>query len=200
MYILMDCNNVLRIKTFVVTLVPYSWEHHGMPSTWLSHVQHDVGYKKWSVNITSLLMNWCCFWSKENCMLFRYKNIPSGVDIFLDWKKFIWVNLIRQLTYILTPDLKDVLDIQLEKGNFLKSLNGVCAKLKSVLISNDVIFYHDVHEISWPQPIRSLKLGHVIGQGPMSPTRVGRVSDPEKIAFVKSVKTWMILLYIWLHL
>ena len=26
-------------------------------------------------------------------------------------------------------------------------------------------FYHDVNEICWPQPIRSLKLGHVSGQG-----------------------------------
>ena len=31
----------------------------------------------------------------------------------------------------------------------------------------------------WPQPIRSLKLGHVAGQGSMSPTWVGQVSDPE---------------------
>ena len=62
------------------------------------------------------------------------------------------------------------------------------------------LFYHDVGEIFWPQPIRSLRLGHVTGQGSMSPTWVGRVSDPGKIAFIKRVKTWMILLYIWLHL
>ena len=57
------------------------------------------------------------------------------------------------------------------------------------------IFYHDVGEICWPQPIRSLKLGHVTGQGSMSPTWVGRVSDPGKRAFIKSFKT-LILLYI----
>ena len=57
-------------------------------------------------------------------------------------------------------------------------------------------FYHDVDEIFWPQPIRSLKLGHVTGQGSMSPTWVGRVSDPEKIIFIKSIKIWIILLYI----
>ena len=62
------------------------------------------------------------------------------------------------------------------------------------------VFYHDVDEIFWPQPIRSLKLGHVTGQGSMSPTWVGRVSDPGKMAFIKSVKTWIILLYMWLHL
>ena len=62
------------------------------------------------------------------------------------------------------------------------------------------IFYHDVDEIFWPQPIRSLKLGHVTGQGSMSPTWVGRMSDPGKKDFIKSVKTWKILLYIWLRL
>ena len=40
------------------------------------------------------------------------------------------------------------------------------------------LFYHYVDEIFWPQPITSLKLGHVTGQGSMSPTWVGRVSDP----------------------
>ena len=50
------------------------------------------------------------------------------------------------------------------------------------------IFYHDVGEIFWPQPIRSLKLGHVTGQGSMSPTWVGRVSDPGKNGFHKQYK------------
>ena len=49
-------------------------------------------------------------------------------------------------------------------------------------------FYHDVDEIFWPQPIRSLKLGHVTGQGSMSPTWVGRVSDPGKNGFHKKYK------------
>ena len=50
--------------------------------------------------------------------------------------------------------------------------------------------YDDVDEIFWPQPIRSLKLGHVTGQWSMY---------PGWIAFTKSVKTWIILLYIWLQ-
>ena len=62
------------------------------------------------------------------------------------------------------------------------------------------LFYHDVGEIFWPQPIRSLKLGHMTGQGSMSPIWVGGVSDLGKMAFIKSVKTWIILLCIWLHL
>ena len=48
-----------------------------------------------------------------------------------------------------------------------------------------IIFYQDIDEIFWPQPIRSLKLGHVTGQGSMSPTWVGLVSDPGKVAFIK---------------
>ena len=35
---------------------------------------------------------------------------------------------------------------------------------------NPYLFYHDVDEIAWPQPIRSLKLGHVTGQWSMFPT------------------------------
>ena len=46
-------------------------------------------------------------------------------------------------------------------------------------VLNDT-FYHDFDEYFWPQPIRSLKLGHVTRQGSMSPTWVGRVSDPGK--------------------
>ena len=49
-------------------------------------------------------------------------------------------------------------------------------------------FYHDVGEIFWPQPIRSLQLGHVTGQGSLSPTWVGRVSDPGKNGFHKKCK------------
>ena len=52
------------------------------------------------------------------------------------------------------------------------------------------IFYHDVGEIFLPQPIRSLKFGHVTGQGPMSPTWVGRVSDPGKNGFHKMYKNF----------
>ena len=33
-----------------------------------------------------------------------------------------------------------------------------------------VVCYHDVNEICWTQPIRSLKLGHVSGQWSMLPT------------------------------
>ena len=50
------------------------------------------------------------------------------------------------------------------------------------------IFYHDFDEIFWPQPIRSLKLGHVTGRGCMSPTWVGRVSDLGKNGFHKKCK------------
>ena len=39
----------------------------------------------------------------------------------------------------------------------------------------------------------------VTGQGSMSPTWEGRVSDPGKMDFIKSIKPWIILLYIWLH-
>ena len=50
------------------------------------------------------------------------------------------------------------------------------------------LFYHDVDETFWPQPIILLKLGHVTGQGSMSLTWVGRVSDLGKNGFHKKFK------------
>ena len=50
------------------------------------------------------------------------------------------------------------------------------------------IFYHDVGEIWWPQPIRLLKMGHVTGQGSTTTTWVGRVSDLGKSSFHKMCK------------
>ena len=50
------------------------------------------------------------------------------------------------------------------------------------------LFCYDIDEIFWPQPIRSLKLGHVTGQGSMSPTWVGRVSDRGKMGLHKKYK------------
>ena len=38
------------------------------------------------------------------------------------------------------------------------------------------VLYHNLDEICWPEPIRSLRLGHVTCQGSMPPTWVGRVS------------------------
>ena len=75
-----------------------------------------------------------------------------------------------------------------QSASLLPQLVGMCHQ-----------FCHDVDEIFWPQPFRLLKLGHVTGGGCMSPTWVGRVSDLAKMSFIKSVKTWIILLYIWLH-
>ena len=41
----------------------------------------------------------------------------------------------------------------------------------------------DVDEICWTQPIRSLKLGHMTGQG-STPTWVGRVPDLDVVAWL----------------
>ena len=56
------------------------------------------------------------------------------------------------------------------------------------ILCYNYVFYHDVDEIFRPQPIRSLKLGHVTGQESMSPTWVGRVSDLGKNGFHKKCK------------
>ena len=48
------------------------------------------------------------------------------------------VDSFRHLGNIVTPDIKDDLDIQLKRGNCFRSVNGLCANFKSVLISNYV--------------------------------------------------------------
>ena len=60
--------------------------------------------------------------------------------IYLGREKLRWVDSFKHLGNIVTPDLKDGLDIQLKRGNFFRSVNGLCAKFKKVLISNDVAF------------------------------------------------------------
>ena len=75
---------------------------------------------------------------KTVCMLFGCKTIPNDIDIYLGREKLRWVDSFKHLGKIVTPDLWDDLDIQLKRGNFLRSVYGLCAKFKSVLISNDV--------------------------------------------------------------
>ena len=70
-----------------------------------------------------------------------------------------------------------------------------------VAVLQRAIFYHDVDEIFWPQPIRLLKLGHVTGRRCMSPTWVGRVSDLGKNGFHKKCKNLdNIAVYLTAHL
>ena len=57
----------------------------------------------------------------------------------------------------------------------------------SIQIMLIALFYHDVDEIFWPQPIRSLKLGHVTGQGSV-PDLAGTGVWPGKNAFHKKYK------------
>ena len=75
---------------------------------------------------------------KTVCMVFGYKTVPNDIDIYLGREKLRWVDSFKHLGNIVTPDLKDDLDIQLKRGTFFRSVNGLCAKFKGVLISNDV--------------------------------------------------------------
>ena len=61
---------------------------------------------------------------KTVCMLFGCKTIPNDIDIYLRREKLRWVDSFKHLGNIVTPDLKDDLDIQLKRGNFFRSVNG----------------------------------------------------------------------------
>ena len=76
------------------------------------------------------------------------------------------------------------------------------------ICSDNWLFYCDVDEICWMQPIRSLKLCHVTSQGSMTPTWVGRVSEKQFNILEQKVyprklwpATWWIRLpYIFLYI
>ena len=115
--------------------------------------------------------------------LFMSMNISNYYRSLYFWIVGEWMTTRKSLCYLLFLIIEDKIVYKITCSRYCYN-----------------VVYHDVDEIIWPQPITSLKLGHVIGQGSMSPTWVGRVSDLGNMAFIKSVKTWIILLYIWLHL
>ena len=140
------------------------------------------------------------------------KMLPFDDVIMHGWE-LVWTASLAKST---TTNNKSVMVSQLVKGAYFKSLRwlssnevsssgqlsnfiteeSITFQIYSVLAFQwmiNTLFYHDVDEIFWPQPIRLLKLGHVTGRGCMSPTWVGRVSDLGKMAFIKSVKTWITL-------
>ena len=83
-----------------------------------------------------------------------------------------------------TPGLRP---IGLSPGSWQTSLGlGSMSRYSAQILI--CIFYHDVGEIWWPQPIRLLKMGHVTGQGSTTMTWVGRVSDLGKSSFYKMCK------------
>ena len=59
MYTWMSYCKGFRNKTLGVILVPYSWGHYVMPTTWLPYVQHDVGYKNDQRLSRVCLWTWC---------------------------------------------------------------------------------------------------------------------------------------------
>ena len=68
---------------------------------------------------------------------------------------------------------------------------GMDTYLLISVMERNYLCYHDFDVMYFPQPIRVLKLGHVLGQRALS--------SPGKIALTKSVNIWIILLDIWLQ-
>jgi len=75
---------------------------------------------------------------KTSCMMFGMKTVPNTISMYLGQEKLQWANSIKHLGNMVSTDLKDDLDVQFKRGNFYMSVNGLCAKFKSVL-SNNVI-------------------------------------------------------------
>ena len=76
--------------------------------------------------------------TKTVCMLFGCKTIPNDIEIYLGREKLRWVGSFNHPGNIVIPDFIDDLDVQLKRSNIFRSVIGLFAKFKSVLISNDV--------------------------------------------------------------
>ena len=126
--------------------------------------------------------------------------VPGLINV---WSKGIWElpGLYSAYAILPIPLYRYMFDDQTSRLNkYLTESLCTCCKMslygqnkgQTHSLSMCNVFYHAIVEIFWPQPIRSLKLSHVTGQGFMTPTWVGQLSDPGK----NSVRKWIMLLYI----
>ena len=49
-----------------------------------------------------------------------------------------WTDTFKHLGNVITADQKDYSDIQLKRGHFYMSVNGLCYKFKDTLLNSDV--------------------------------------------------------------
>ena len=59
----------------------------------------------------------CIRYSRQDvCVLLGYKNISSGIAMYLVGEKLKWADSVRHLSEIVNTDLRHVFNIQLKKG------------------------------------------------------------------------------------
>ena len=76
--------------------------------------------------------------SKTACMAFGNRHVCPDLHLYLDGKMLEWTDTFKHLRNVITVDQKDDSDIQLKRGNFYRSVNGLCYKFKGTLLNSDV--------------------------------------------------------------
>ena len=76
--------------------------------------------------------------SKTACMAFGNRHVCPDLHLYLDGKMLEWTDTFKHLGNVITADQKDDSDIQLKRGNFYRSVNGLCYKFKGTLLNSDI--------------------------------------------------------------
>ena len=76
--------------------------------------------------------------NKTACMAFGNRHVCPDLHLYLDGKMLEWTDTFKHLGNVITVDQKDDSDIQLKRGNFYRSVNGLCYKFKGTLVNSDV--------------------------------------------------------------
>ena len=72
--------------------------------------------------------------SKTACMAFGNRHVCPDLHLYLNGKMLEWTGTFKHLT----ADQKADSDIQLKRGHFYRSVNGLCYKFKGTLLNSDV--------------------------------------------------------------
>ena len=76
--------------------------------------------------------------SKTACMTFGNRHVCPDLHLYLNGTMLEWTDTLKHLGNAITADQKDDSDIQLKRGHFYRSVNGLCYKFKGTLLNSDV--------------------------------------------------------------
>ena len=69
----------------------------------------------------------------------RKQTCKSRFALYLNGKILEWTDNFKHLGNVITADQKDDSDIQLKRGPFYRSVDGLCYKFKGTLLKSDVV-------------------------------------------------------------
>ena len=72
-------------------------------------------------------------------MAFGNRHVYTDLHLYLNGKMLEWTDTFEHLGNVTTADQKADSDIQLKRGHFYRSVNGLCYKFKGTLLNSDVV-------------------------------------------------------------